>query len=131
MQVITGSSDSTVRVWDAKTCDCIANFRPPQALAGGGERAVLDVHLNPQNVDHIIVCTRSSTLFIMTLQGQVKYISSGCLLVKARPGNIFQIKCNARSSALRLVPEGGYLPAANVSIVSPGVTWPPIVEPAG
>ncbi len=72
MQVITGSSDSTVRVWDAKTCDCIANFRPPQALVGGGERAVLDVHLNPQNVDHIIVCTRSSTLFIMTLQGQVQ-----------------------------------------------------------
>ena len=69
-QVITGSSDSTVRVWDGKTCDCIASFRPPQALSGG-ERAVLDVHLYPHNVDHIIVCTRSSTVFVMTLQGQV------------------------------------------------------------
>jgi WD40 repeat-containing protein SMU1 len=58
-----------VRVWDGKTCDCLTSFRPPQAL-GGSERAVLDVHLNPQNVDHIIVCTRSSTVFIMTLQGQ-------------------------------------------------------------
>ena len=69
-QVITGSSDSTVRVWDAKTCDCITSFRPPQALAGT-ERAVLSVHANPQNVDHILVCTRSNTAFMMTLQGQV------------------------------------------------------------
>ena len=70
MQVITGSSDSTVRVWDAKTCDCQTSFRPPQALAGT-ERAVLSVHANPQNVDHILVCTRSNTAFMMTLQGQV------------------------------------------------------------
>jgi hypothetical protein len=70
MQVITGSSDSMVCVWDAKTCDCLASFRPPQALAGA-ERAVLSVHANPQNVDHILVCTRSNTAFMMTLQGQV------------------------------------------------------------
>jgi hypothetical protein len=30
-QVITGSSDGTVRVWDGKTADCITAFRPPQA----------------------------------------------------------------------------------------------------
>ncbi len=45
-----------------------------QALAGG-ERAVLDVHLHPHNVDHLIVCTRSSTVFLMTLQGQVQMSS--------------------------------------------------------
>ena len=76
MQVITGSSDSMLRVWDAKTCDCLASFRPPQALAGH-ERAVLSVHANPQNVDHILVCTRSNTAFMMTLQGQVS-ISAQC-----------------------------------------------------
>lgn len=70
-QVVTGSSDSTVRVWDAKTCDCLTSFRPPQA-GTGAERAVQDVHLNPQNVDQLLVCTRSSTLFTMTLQGQVR-----------------------------------------------------------
>ena len=59
-----------LRVWDAKTCDCLASFRPPAALAGA-ERAVLSVHANPQNVDHILVCTRSNTAFMMTLQGQV------------------------------------------------------------
>ena len=70
-QVVTGSSDSTVRVWDAKTCDCLTSFRPPQGTAGG-ERAVLDVQLNPQNVDQLLVCTRSPTLFTMTLQGQAR-----------------------------------------------------------
>ena len=29
------------------------------------------MHLNPQNVDQIYVCTRAPTVFLMTLQGQV------------------------------------------------------------
>ncbi|BDA40364.1 WD40 repeat-containing protein SMU1 [Coccomyxa sp. Obi] len=105
-QVITGSSDSTVRVWDAKTCDCIANFRPPQALAGGGERAVLDVHLNPQNVEHIIVCTRSSTLFIMTLQGQVvKSLQSG----KREGGDFVSSWVSPRAEWIYCLGEDGIL----------------------
>ncbi|KAK9823553.1 hypothetical protein WJX72_003672 [[Myrmecia] bisecta] len=76
-QVITASSDATVRVWDAKSCECLHAFRPPQT-ASGGEPSVNDVHLFPQNVDHIIVCNRSPTVFLMTLQGQVvKTFQSG------------------------------------------------------
>ena len=33
---------------------------------------MLSVHSNPQNVDHILVCTRSNTAFMMTMQGQVR-----------------------------------------------------------
>ncbi len=40
-QVITGSSDGTVRVWDGKTADCITAFRPPQAAP----RAACPVHV--------------------------------------------------------------------------------------
>ena len=69
VQVITASSDATVRLWDAKTCDCVQAFRPPQA--GTGELAVNNVHLYPQNLDQILVCNDSSTAFLMTLQGQV------------------------------------------------------------
>ena len=68
-QVITASSDATVRIWDGKTCECLQAFRPPQA--GTGELAVNSVHLFSQNLDHIVVCNRSSTVFIMTMQGQV------------------------------------------------------------
>ncbi len=41
-QVITGSSDGTVRVWDGKTADCITAFRPPQAAP----RAPCPVHIS-------------------------------------------------------------------------------------
>lgn len=68
--MITASSDSTVRVWDGKSCECVQAFRPPQA--GSGELAVNSVHLHPHNLDHLVVCNRSSTVFIMTMQGQVR-----------------------------------------------------------
>ena len=66
-QVITASSDGTVRLWDAKSCDCVRAFRPPQT-GNGGEPAVSDVHLFPQNAEQVVVVNRSPTVFIMTLQ---------------------------------------------------------------
>jgi hypothetical protein len=45
--------------------------RPPQT-SGAAEQAVNSVHLNPQNVDQIFVCTRAPTIVLMTLQGQVR-----------------------------------------------------------
>lgn len=66
-QVISASSDSTVRVWDAKTCECLHAFRPPQPTTTG-EVAINSVHLFPQNQDQLVVCNRSSTVYIMTMQ---------------------------------------------------------------
>ncbi|KAF5840849.1 WD40-repeat-containing domain protein [Dunaliella salina] len=65
-QVISCSSDATVRVWDAKTCECLHAFRPPQTAAGT-EAAINNILLNPLNTDHVIVCNRSPTIFIMTM----------------------------------------------------------------
>ena len=70
-QVITASSDGTVRVWDSKTADCVTAFRPPQATPSG-EVGVLAVAPHPGNVDHVVVCTRSPTVYLMTLQGQAR-----------------------------------------------------------
>lgn len=76
-RILTASSDGTVRVWDSKTAECAQVFRPPQETAGV-ETAVLSVHMSPHNPDHIVVCSRSPSLHIMTLQGQVvKSFSSG------------------------------------------------------
>ena len=69
-QVVSAGADATVRVWDAKSCDCTFVFRPPQASATG-EAPVVGVLLNPQNVDQMLVCPRGPTLYLMTLQGQV------------------------------------------------------------
>eukprot|EP00898_Chlorokybus_atmophyticus_P007377 jgi/Chlat1/7640/Chrsp64S07114 len=79
-RVITGSSDGTVKVWDAKTADCLNTFRPPQPVGQGGvgEVAVTCVQVFPKNPDHILVCVRAPTVFVMTMQGQVvKSYSSG------------------------------------------------------
>ena len=70
LQVVSAGADATVRVWDAKTCDCTFVFRPPQASATA-EAPVVGVALNPQNVDQVLVATRSPSLYLMTLQGQV------------------------------------------------------------
>jgi len=77
LQIVSASSDASVRVWDSKTCDCLTSFRPPQTSTSG-EASVNAVHFYPQNPDQIIVCNRSSTVFIMTLHGHVvKSFQSG------------------------------------------------------
>ncbi|KAJ0092590.1 hypothetical protein Patl1_26091 [Pistacia atlantica] len=76
-RVITASSDCTVKVWDLKTTDCIQTFKPPPPLRGG-DASVNSVHLFPKSTDHIVVCNKTSSIYIMTLQGQVvKSFSSG------------------------------------------------------
>eukprot|EP00850_Spirogloea_muscicola_P007843 SM000040S14855 [mRNA] locus=s40:832903:838014:+ [translate_table: standard] len=97
-RVVTASSDGTVKVlclkdmgaeaslavqhkaatvWDAKSADCLQTLKPPPPLRGG-DATVNSVHVMPKNLDHIVVCSRSSTIFVMTLQGQVvKSFSSG------------------------------------------------------
>lgn len=76
-QVISGSSDATVRVWDTKTCECVHAFRPPH-VGSVGEVAVNSVHLLPGSQDQVVVCSRSSTVYVMTLHGHVvKSFQSG------------------------------------------------------
>ena len=67
LQVVSASSDATVRVWDAKSCDCLVTFRPPQSSAGA-EASISSVHFNPQNLEQLVVCPRASTIYVMTMQ---------------------------------------------------------------
>eukprot|EP00298_Acanthocystis_sp_HF-20_P011848 c19601_g1_i1.p1 GENE.c19601_g1_i1~~c19601_g1_i1.p1 ORF type:complete len:511 (+),score=215.87 c19601_g1_i1:55-1587(+) len=74
-KIISGSADGTVRVWEAKSCECLKVFRPPHAT---GEISINSVILHPRNPDHIVICNRSNTVYIMTIQGElIKQFSSG------------------------------------------------------
>lgn len=87
-RIITASSDCTVKVWDVKTADCLQTFKPPPPLRGG-DASINSVHLFPKNADHIVVCNKTSSIYIMTLQGQVvKSFSSG-----KREGGDFVAAC--------------------------------------
>eukprot|EP00455_Lapot_gusevi_P030412 TRINITY_DN3272_c0_g1_i3.p1 TRINITY_DN3272_c0_g1~~TRINITY_DN3272_c0_g1_i3.p1 ORF type:complete len:528 (-),score=127.99 TRINITY_DN3272_c0_g1_i3:26-1480(-) len=66
-RIITASSDATVKVWDAKTTDCMSTFRPSQ----GPELSVLNVALLPKSPDRLVVCNKSNTIYITSFTGQV------------------------------------------------------------
>ncbi|EFJ30597.1 hypothetical protein SELMODRAFT_409107 [Selaginella moellendorffii] len=87
-RIITASSDGTVKVWDMRTTDCLQTLKPPPPLRGG-DAAINSVHLLPKSPEHIVVCSRSSSIYVMTLQGQVvKSFSSG-----KREGGDFVAAC--------------------------------------
>jgi len=87
-KVITGSSDGKVIVFDARTTDVINTLTPPPPLHGSStmEYAVNSIVLAPKmqalqsDPDDalIFVCTRTNTILLMNLSGQVlKSFSSG------------------------------------------------------
>lgn len=47
----------------------------------GGDASVNSVHLFPKNADHIVVCNKTSSIYIMTLQGQVLELCEDLLAV--------------------------------------------------
>mmetsp|Transcript_43658 Transcript_43658/g.103171 ORF Transcript_43658/g.103171 Transcript_43658/m.103171 type:complete len:512 (-) Transcript_43658:857-2392(-) len=74
LRLVSAGSDGWVKVWDPKTAENLHSFRPNPA---GAEIPVNCVCMLPKS-DHILVCDRSSTAYVMTIQGQVvKTISSG------------------------------------------------------
>uniref|UniRef100_A0A0G4FBY7 CTLH domain-containing protein n=1 Tax=Chromera velia CCMP2878 TaxID=1169474 RepID=A0A0G4FBY7_9ALVE len=80
-RVISGSNDGTVKVWDSKTCECLNTMTPPpppHINESTSTPAVSAVFLVPKSHDLIYVVTKSSTLYQMTIQGQVvKTMSTG------------------------------------------------------
>jgi WD40 repeat-containing protein SMU1 len=69
IQIISGSSDGTVRVWDAKTTDCLRFFSP--SGAGRHITELTSIHslvLSPLNPEYIIVGSKSNTVHLMNLK---------------------------------------------------------------
>jgi WD40 repeat-containing protein SMU1 len=73
--IISASSDGTIRVWDTKTTDCLNVFQPANVTT---ETAINSIMFMPRNVEQILVCNKSSTLYVLNFKGQVvKSFSTG------------------------------------------------------
>lgn len=77
-RLLTGSSDGTVKVWDARSSECLHTFRPGVESAVDLEAMVHTVLPLPGGADLFFIANRTSTAYVTTAQGQVvKRMSSG------------------------------------------------------
>ena len=67
-RILTVSSDGTVKVWDAKTTDCLTTFGGQFQVNAVTDATINSVALMPHNSDQIVICNRSPTVYITTLQ---------------------------------------------------------------
>ncbi|CAG8450070.1 509_t:CDS:10 [Funneliformis mosseae] len=75
-RILSASSDGTVKIWDSKSAECLHTISPQigrsrdnSSIAGG--RTVNCVVQMPKNADQVIVCNKSSIVYLMTLRGQI------------------------------------------------------------
>jgi len=104
LRLASCSSDGTVRVWDTKTSECLSSFNPPQFTAA--ELSVNTVIFMPGHPEHLLICNRSSTVYITTLTGQlVRALSSG----KREGGDFVQCCASPQGGWVHCVAEDSHL----------------------
>eukprot|EP00037_Helgoeca_nana_P019760 m.193875 g.193875 ORF g.193875 m.193875 type:complete len:510 (-) comp24991_c0_seq2:2537-4066(-) len=96
-QVVTGSSDGTVKVWNAKTTECTGTFG-----LSVGDITVHTLLLWPRNVEQVIVGNQSGTLYIINMKGQVaKSFTNG----KEEGGDFTSVSASPRGDWVYAVAE--------------------------
>eukprot|EP01130_Rhizamoeba_saxonica_P014535 TRINITY_DN6366_c0_g1_i1.p1 TRINITY_DN6366_c0_g1~~TRINITY_DN6366_c0_g1_i1.p1 ORF type:complete len:435 (+),score=86.30 TRINITY_DN6366_c0_g1_i1:240-1544(+) len=66
-QIVSCSSDGTVKIWDTKTTTCLRTFN----IENHVNTAIHSLSLIPETRDQILLCNRSNTLYITNLNGEV------------------------------------------------------------
>ncbi|KAJ1955868.1 hypothetical protein EC988_001648 [Linderina pennispora] len=71
-RVVSTSGDGSVRIWDAKSASCMYNIVPNERNAGLALPETHSAAHVPGSSTDIFVCTKSPTMYIVTLDGDVK-----------------------------------------------------------
>jgi len=96
-QIVTGSGDGTIRIWDAKSTDCLNTFR-----LNNTEIIIQSLQILPKSNDHLVVCNKSNTVYIMNLDGQVlKNFSNG----KRKEGDFIGCKTSPKGEWVYCIAE--------------------------
>ncbi|CAB4435458.1 unnamed protein product [Rhizophagus irregularis] len=77
-RILSASSDGTVKIWDSKTTGCLHTIFPQtggrsnrdSSFISGGVTVNCVVQM-PKNTDQFVVCNKSSTIYLMTIKGQI------------------------------------------------------------
>ena len=70
--VFSGSSDGCVKVWDTRTSECVATWRPGAQVPGSfvaSDRSIHTLQLMPNTPDHLFVVPRGSCAYVVTPAG--------------------------------------------------------------
>ena len=65
--VLSASSDGTVKLWNIKTTECLNTFK----TFGTSDVPVVSIHFLSKTTDQFVVCNKSNTVSIMNTQGQI------------------------------------------------------------
>lgn len=108
-RLASASSDGTVRVWDARTSECLHEFKPPQEA--GADLAVNSVSFLPGSADQLVVCNRSNTIYITATNGNlIKALCSG----KAQGGDFVSCVVSPAGGWVHALAEDSHLYAFDV-----------------
>uniref|UniRef100_U9TAH9 CTLH domain-containing protein n=1 Tax=Rhizophagus irregularis (strain DAOM 181602 / DAOM 197198 / MUCL 43194) TaxID=747089 RepID=U9TAH9_RHIID len=77
-RILSASSDGTVKIWDSKSTGCLHTIFPQtggrsnrdSSFIAGGVTVNCVVQM-PKNADQFVVCNKSSTIYLMTIKGQI------------------------------------------------------------
>ncbi|KAL1242384.1 hypothetical protein TSPI_00539 [Trichinella spiralis] len=86
--IISCSSDGSIKFWNTRSTECVNNIRRMGGVLPDNV-SITSLALMPRNPEHILVCTKSPSIFIINMQGQtVRSYSSG-----KREGGEFVCSC--------------------------------------